>query len=128
MEEIDFVEPDEVPLPPEHVKIESLTAKVYPDGRRVRVDVRLTPFLERPNMEFRVLNSAGDEVASLSIIESMDYKFEMTVHLRGPQPVGRHTLRAELFYSSEPGAHRPCAEVVFDVVSQTSEVSKTSEV
>ncbi len=115
MEEIDFVEPDEIPQPPELVKIESLTAKVYPDGRRVRVDVRLTPFLERPNMEFRVLNSAGDEVASLSIIESMDYKFEMTVHLRGPRPVGGHTLRAELFYSPEPGALRQASEITFDV-------------
>ena len=115
MEEIEFVEPDEIPQPPELVKIESLTAKVYPDGRRVRVDVRLTPFLERPNLEFRVLNSAGDEVASLSIIESMDYKFEMTVHLRGPQPVGRHILRAELFYSPEPGALRPTSEIAFDV-------------
>ncbi|MEK7277564.1 MAG: hypothetical protein AAB427_09460 [Chloroflexota bacterium] len=118
MEEIDFVEPDDAafaPQPPELVKIESLTTKVYPDGRRVRVDVRLTPFLERPNMEFQVLNSAGDEVASLSIIESMDYKFEMTVHLRGPQPVGRHTLRAELFYSSEPGALRQALDIAFDL-------------
>jgi hypothetical protein len=115
MEEIEFVEPDEIPQPPELVKIESLIAKVYPDGRRVRVDVQLTPFLERPNMEFRVLNSAGDEVASLSIIESMDCQFEMTVHLRGPQPVGRHTLRAELFYSPEPGALRPTSEITFDV-------------
>ncbi len=115
MEEIEFVEPDEVPQPPELVKIESLTARVYPDGRRVRVEVLLTPFLERPNMEFRALNSAGDEVASLSIVESMDYKFEMTVHLRGPQPVGRHTLRVELFYSPEPDALRQESEVTFDV-------------
>lgn len=113
MEEIDFVEPDEVPQPPEAVKIESLNARVYPDGRRVRVDVKLTPFLERPNLEFTITNTGGQEVASLSIIESMDHTFEMTVHLRGPQPSGRHTLRGELFYN--PEEQRRVQEITFDV-------------
>ncbi len=115
MEEIEFVEPDEVPQPPAEVKIESLLARVYPDGRRVRVDVKLTPFMERPNLEFRVTNAQGYEVASLSVIESMDYKFEMTVHLRGPQPSGPHTLRGELFYGDDPAAPRRTLETVFDV-------------
>ena len=113
MEEIEFVEPDEVPQPPEAVKIESLNARVYPDGRRVRVDVKLTPFLERPNLELQVLNTAGQEVASLAIIETMDREFEMTVHLRGPQPGGRHTLRAELFYA--PESPRRVSEITFEV-------------
>jgi hypothetical protein len=113
MDEIEFVEPDEVPQPPEAVKIEELTARVYPDGRRVRVCVKVTPFFERPNLEFQVINSEGVEVASLSIIESMDRDFEMTVHLRGPQPSGRHTLRGELFYS--PESPRRALETVFDV-------------
>jgi hypothetical protein len=113
MDEIEFVEPDEVPQPPEAVKIEELTARVYPDGRRVRVNVKITPFLERPNLEFQVINSEGVEVASLSIIESMDRDFEMTVHLRGPQPSGRHTLRGELFYSPESPRH--VLETTFEV-------------
>ena len=113
MDEIEFVEPDEVPQPPEAVKIEKLEARVYPDGRRVRVNVKITPFLERPNLEFRVTNTDGIEVASLSIIESMDHDFEMTVHLRGPQPAGRHTLRGELFYT--PESPRRTLETAFDV-------------
>jgi hypothetical protein len=113
MEDIEFVEPDEVPRPPEAVKIESLNVRVYPDGRRVRVDVKVTPFLERPNLEFSVTNADGQEVASLSIIESMDHTFEMTVHLRGPQPSGRHTLRGELFYN--PEGECQVREITFDV-------------
>ena len=113
MDEIEFVEPDEVPQPPEAVKIEKLTAKVYPDGRRVRVNVKVTPFLERPNLEFQVINAEGVEVASLSIIESMDRDFEMTVHLRGPQPSGRHTVRGELFYA--PESPRCVFETTFEV-------------
>jgi hypothetical protein len=113
MDEIEFVEPDEVPQPLEAVKIEELTARVYPDGRRVRVNVKVTPFLERPNLEFQVINSDGVEVAALSIVESMDHNFEMTVHLRGPQPSGRHTLRGELFYS--PESPRRALETTFEV-------------
>jgi len=113
MEEIEFVEPDEVPRPPEAVKIESLNARVYPDRRRVRVDVKVTPFLECPNLEFNVINAEGQEVASLSIIESMDHIFEMTVHLRGPQPSGRHTLHGELFYNPEES--RRTKEITFEV-------------
>jgi len=113
MDEIEWVEPDEVPQPPEAVTFESLQARVYPDGRRVRVDVKLTPFLERPNLEFTILNAQGKEVASLSVIESMDHKFEMTAHLRGPLPTGQHLLRGELFY--EPDSPRKVTEVTFDV-------------
>lgn len=113
MDEIEFVDPETVPQPRDQVKIESLSARVYPDGRRVRLDIELTPFLERPNLELKITNAAGEEVAALSIIESMDYKFEMTAHLRGPQPAGRHTLHGELFYEAE--SQRQVAEAVFDV-------------
>lgn len=113
MEELEFVEPDEGPRPPEEVQIERLAARVYPDGRRVRVDVKITPFLQRPNLEFTIFNAAGQPVASLSVIESMDHTFEMTAHLRGPQPVGPHTLRAELFY--DPAAARRTMETTFSV-------------
>jgi hypothetical protein len=113
MDDIEFFESEAAPQPPDQVKIERLSARVYPDGRRVRLDIKLTPFIERPNLEFRITNAAGQEVATLSIIESMDYDFEMTAHLRGPQPSGRHTLHAELFY--QPDSARQVAEAVFDV-------------
>jgi hypothetical protein len=116
MDDIELFEPDEIPQPPELVKIESLTARVYPDGRRVRLDIKLTPFLERPNLELSIRNANGQEVASLAIIESVDYKFEMTAHLRGPQPVGPHTVRGELFYGeAEKASARMTAETTFEV-------------
>ena len=116
MDDIEFFEPDEIPQPPELVKIESLTARVYPDGRRVRLDIKLTPFLERPNLELTIRNAEGQQVAALAIIESMDYKFEMTAHLRGPQPAGQHVVRGELFYGeAEAASPRKVAEIAFDV-------------
>ncbi len=113
MDEVEFFEPEEIPQPPEAVKIESLAARVYPDGRRVRLDIQLTPFLERPNLEFSITDSEGHEVAALSVIESMDAHFEMTAHLRGPQPVGRYTLHGELFYA--PESPRRVTEITFEV-------------
>ncbi len=113
MDEIEFVEPDAIPQPPEAVRIESLNARVYPDGRRVRLEVKITPFLERPNLEFKITNAGGEEVASLAVIESMDYKLEMTAHLRGPRPAGLHTVRGELFYA--PDSPRQAAEATFEV-------------
>jgi hypothetical protein len=113
MDELEFYEPEEIPQPPDAVKIEALAARVYPDGRRVRLAIKLTPFLERPNVELRITNADGNEVATLSIIETMDAQFEMTAHLRGPQPEGRYTLHGELFY--DPEAPHKVAEITFDV-------------
>ena len=41
--DIFFQDPTDIPLPPEEVRIRELTAEPWPDGRRVRVYVELTP-------------------------------------------------------------------------------------
>lgn len=91
-------DPNEIPLPPAEVRIETLTADPYPDGRRVRVSLTVTPFQQRPNLDIIVTNPSGDQLAQASIIESMTRKMELTLHLRGPQPLGSHHLEAVLFY------------------------------
>lgn len=91
-------DPNEIPLPPADVRIESLTAEPYPDGRRVRVALSVTPFQQRPTLDLTIHNAAGDLVSQASIIESMTRKIELTLHLRGPQPLGAHRLEAVLFY------------------------------
>lgn len=100
--DIFFQDPSEIPLPPEEVRIKRLAADPYPDGRRVRVHLQLTPFLKRPNGEINVFNTSGDEVASLSIIETIDPNMEMTVHLRGQDLVGKYRVEAKVFYLEEP--------------------------
>lgn len=112
--DIHFLEPEDVPRPKEEVRIQGLEAHPYPDGRRVRVDIRVTPFQERPNLDIEVFNAQGDEVASLNVIESMDHRFEITVHVRGPQPRGKHTARLVLFYPETE--IRDQAEAEFDIV------------
>ena len=84
------------------VRVRRLSAQPYPDGRRVRVAVGLTPFLDRPNLEFEVFNAVGESVGATSVIESVDHELDLTLHLRGPLPGGRHTLRVTLSYFDGP--------------------------
>lgn len=104
----DDIEDVPAAAPRAEVRITSLAIRPYADGRRMKLSFSLTPFQERPSVDLAVVNAAGQEVASLSLIEAMDTHFDFTVHLRGPEPAGPHELRLTLFYleSDEPGAAR----------------------
>ncbi|MFM8319423.1 MAG: hypothetical protein ACKOC5_00800, partial [Chloroflexota bacterium] len=104
-----FADPSEVPLPPDEVRIRSLLAEPYPDGRRVRVSVEIDPFQRRPNAELAIEDAGGRELASASVIESMTRKFSMTLHLRGDVS-GPLTLTATLFYAQIDPPPEPDAE------------------
>lgn len=111
MTDIPLYEPGEdAPAPRARADVRFLSAAVrpYPDGRRMKLHLTITPFEDRPNVEMTVTNAAGDEVANMSLIEALDTEFDFTIHLRGPQPVGEHTLHLVMFYneSDEPGAAR----------------------
>ncbi len=120
--DIFFTDPDAIPLPPNEVRIQGLQAEPYADGRRVRVRLELTPFQKRPNADLSILNAQGEEVASASIIETMEPKMELTLHVRGVGQPGDYTLMARVFYreelpaGQEPGpnddpAQRPVIEI-----------------
>ena len=96
--DIFFQDPSEIPLPPDEVRIRQFYAEPWPDGRRVRVFLELTPFQKHPNGEISVIDTQGEEVANLSIIETIDPKMEFTIHLRMPTPHGRYQVSAKVFY------------------------------
>lgn len=86
-------------LPPQEVRIQALRAEPWSeDGRRVRIHLDVTPFLERPNIEVAIANERGEAVASVSIIESIDAHMAFTMHLRGDPSNGKFTLSASLLY------------------------------
>lgn len=103
---ISFFEPGDVPQPPDKVKIEHLTATPSEDGWRVKIEVHVTPFQQRPNLEMRLLLGPDDQqkqVADFSIIETMHPKMEFTMHVRGvAQPEGDYTLDTVLYYRDTP--------------------------
>lgn len=87
--------------PPDEIKIEKINASPYPDNRRVKVSITVTPFRERPNLEITILDANGRPVANTSAIGLMNFATSYVLHLRGVQdPAGTYTIRVQLFYES----------------------------
>ena len=86
-------------FPRNQIQIERLEAAPFPDRRRVKVSVHITPFRERPNLDIAIFNADGARVASTSVIEAMTFKMEMNLHLRGDAPLeGIFTVRVMLYF------------------------------
>jgi len=90
--------------PPEETKILSLTAEPYEDGRRVRVNIEMSPFEKRPHLEVNLTDTNGEEISTVSFVEPMNFKLEFTMHLRTKPAEGPLNLEARLFYPDGPEA------------------------
>ena len=88
---------------PEETRITTLTAEPYPDGYRLRVNIEMTPFQQRPHLEVVLNDADNQEIASSSIIEPLGWKIEFTMHVRG-ELNNPYTLEARLFYPDGPTA------------------------
>jgi len=126
--DIFFQDPTAIPLPPKEVRIKSLQAEPWQDNRRVGVILEVTPFQKRPNGEVNISNPLGEEVASVSIIESIVPRMEFTMHLRGENPAGEYRLSATLYYLLEAeGQENPIEERQRMVVDEVSVVFEIRE-
>ena len=90
-----------VPQPKDKVRIEELVIIPYPDRFRVHIHIKVTPFLERPNL-LLVAHDAEDRIVSeLNVIETMHHDMEFTMHIRNvTDPAGLYTLTADVFYET----------------------------
>ncbi|NMB67775.1 MAG: hypothetical protein GYA20_03320 [Chloroflexi bacterium] len=98
MQRFNPFQPDEDALPPEEVRFLDVHVEPWPDGRRVRVHIRLTPFQQPPNLEMAIIDPQGREVSHVSIIENIDFQFVLTMHLRDSDPQPEYHLEVELSY------------------------------
>ncbi len=96
--DIFFIDPDETPVPPDEVRIRELTVRPYPDRRRVKVYVELTPFQKRPDADLQITAEDGSVLASVNVIETIDPKMEMTLHIPPNSPEGPLSLLVVVFY------------------------------
>jgi len=110
--DIFFTDPTDIPLPPNEVHIRQLNAEPWPDGKRVRVYLEISPFQIKPNGEISISNQEGLEVASISIIETIDPKMEFTIHLRTADTKGTYQVKAEIFYYEKTDEELEDAEVL----------------
>jgi hypothetical protein len=88
-------------MTPEETHITALSVEPYPDGRRLHVNIEMTPFQQRPHLDITLNNGNGDEVATASVVEPMTFKIEFTMHIRGDL-LNPFTLEAKLFYPDGP--------------------------
>jgi hypothetical protein len=108
MSDLHFFENGFAPRPKDEVRIEEIEIAVYPDRFRVFLHVRVTPFLERPNLLITARTADGRVASELNVIETMHHDMEFTLHLRGiSEPAGAYTLTVEVFYETRnPPADR----------------------
>lgn len=106
------------PVPKDQVKIDDLQVEVYPDRRRVWVKVQITPFQERPNLLITLRLESGEIIDDASIIETMHFDNEFTIHLRRIQePAGTYTMTVDLFYETR-NPPQDSKSVTFDIPSE----------
>lgn len=110
--DIFFADPDDVPRPPEEVRIREFKADPWPDGRRVKIYLEITPFQKRPSGEVLITDHAGQPVATANIIETIDPKMEINMHLRGPVSEGVFTAAMVLFYLEDIDEDQPEEELI----------------
>ncbi len=79
-----FTDPEVARLPPADTRLLDLRAEPYPDGKRLRVALDLTPFQQKPYLELTLTDLAGEVVAATSIVEPVTCRLELTLHIRKP--------------------------------------------
>ena len=90
--------PDEDALAPADVRLVDLAVEPYPDGRRVRILVDITPFQQPPNLEIRISAANGEVVSVTHIIETAVEQLKFTMHIRSAEAVGPFTAAVRLYY------------------------------
>ena len=95
-----FDDPSEGPRAREDVRFNRLGLYVYPDLRRLAVGFDITPFRERPSIEVRLTNAKGERAGILTVIETLDHNFHLTLHLRDREPTDSYSVVAVLYYAT----------------------------
>ncbi len=89
---------------------------------RVRLEMSITPFQQRPSIDIEILDSGQQRIAMTSVVEATELRMSLTMHLKGPAGPGTYTARAVLFYPpSEPVDQ---AEIVFSIPAADSPSTK----
>jgi hypothetical protein len=82
-----LIDPDVELLSPSNTRILDLHAEPYLDGKRLWVVLDLTPFQQKPYLALSLTDSAGEVVATTSIIEPVAWRLELTLHIRKPSVI-----------------------------------------
>ena len=84
---------------PHQIEITEVSARPLPDGRRVVVQVTLTPFVENPSFDVTILRPDGAVERALSVVSVLDRTNTLTMHLSRPDVADEYIARVELFHN-----------------------------
>jgi hypothetical protein len=104
--EIPLVDPEDVPVPPSEVRFRGVEVQPYGDGRRLRVRLELTPFLERPSIDLEVRDGDGGQRASAAIVETNEASMQLTLHVTPASPAGALVLISTIHYKDQGAVDR----------------------
>jgi len=93
-------DPEDVLFPPVDTRLVDLQAEPYPDGKRIRVVLDLTPFQQKTYIDLDLKDSTGVIATTTNIVEPAVNKLELTLHIDRP-PSGataQYTLSAAVYY------------------------------
>ncbi len=97
-------------LPPGEVRISGIKVEPWPDGRRVKVAISLTPFQKPPNLRADILLPDGESIASAHIIETIQHRMVFTMHIRGHEEIHQFALSVVLQYPDLGDVHQQQVE------------------
>ena len=111
-----FEDEDEAPRLPHKVEITEVQVRPLPDGRRIVIQVALTPFVESPSFDVTILRPDGTAERTLSVVSTMDRMNTLTMHLTRPERLPEYVARVELVHAD---AVLQTREVRFSLPAET---------
>ncbi len=93
-----LVDPTDLPRSPQETRFRQVRADPYPDGTRLRLQVSLTPFQQRPDIDIALFDGEGVEIASTTVVEALGPFLSLTMHLPPGAAQGECSARLLLRY------------------------------
>lgn len=90
--------PSENALPPQQVHIIRCTVTPWPDGKRVKVNLELSPFQQPPNVTLVLHDQNINEISRVLLVETQVTNLSFTMHIRHPTVQGNYSLTASISY------------------------------
>ncbi len=95
-----FDDPLQGPQSREDVRIKSIGIYIHDDLRKLSFGIELTPFLERPSIEMKMINANDEDAGALNVIETLTPNFSLIVHFRDEQLTDPYRLSAVVYYAT----------------------------
>jgi hypothetical protein len=94
------IDPNVERMLPADIRIVNLHAEPNSEGNRLKVGMEISPFQQKPYIDLTLVDSTGQLIATTSIVEPVNSKLELNLHLRkfSPSQNGFYTLIVAISY------------------------------